>query len=248
MRLALASFPGLTSLASAAQAEFTRIPGAQQELRDYTDEYSRCMVRFHHADARALILSNTPNERLERDFGNLYTSRPLASVQECERLFIRDKVAFQLKPDAFRGALAAALVAKDLPQAETGNFADRAPLSHWAVSTPAVMTVEHGGAADTGKLGAKDRAAVEQLGRAWLSRYGECLVRGNARSAHDWIMSKPGSAMETSALAQLSPVFAGCLAQGESMTFGKVVLRDAVAVNYYRLAMAVPVSSNGVAH
>jgi hypothetical protein len=245
VRLAIASFLGLTSLAAAAHAEFTRVPGAQQELRDYTEEYSRCMVRFHHADARALILSNTPNDRLERDFGNLYTSKPLASVQECERLFIRDKVAFQLQPDAFRGALAAALIAKDMPKAEAGNFADRAPLSHWAVNTPAVLTVEHG---DAAKLGTKDRAAVEQIGRAWLSRYGECLVRGNARSAHDLILSKPGSAAEASALAQMNPVFAGCLAQGETMTFGKVVLRDAVAVNYYRLAMAAPVSSNGVAH
>lgn len=245
MKLATASFLGLTMLASAAHAEFTRIPGSQQELRDYVDEYARCMVRFHHADARALIVSDTPNDRLERDFGNLFTSKPLASVQECERLFIRQGVAFQLQPDAFRGALAHALIARDLPQAEPGSFADRAPLSHWAISIPAAMS---SGQDSKARLGTKDRAAVEQVGRAWLARYGECLVRGNPRASYDWILSKPGSADENDAVAQLNPVFAGCLAQGESMTFGKVVLRDAVAVNYYRLAMAAPVSSNGVAH
>lgn len=240
MKLALASLLGVTLLATSAHAEFSRRPGSPQELRDYITEYAKCMVRYHHADARALILSDVPNNRLERDFGSIYTPRPLASVQECERLFIRDGVAFQLQPDTFRGALAQALVQHDVPQADAANFADRAPLSHWTV--PAVAD----GAA--GKTSTQRRALGEEIGRAWLARYGECLVRGNARASHGWILAKPGSAEEKAAVAELNPVFAGCLAQGETMTFGTAVLRDAVAINYYRLAMAAPVSSDGVAH
>ena len=125
MRKAVASLLAACTLATSAGAQLQGLSGSEQELREYVGEYARCMVRYHHGEARKLVLSDAPNDRLERDFGSIYTSKPLVLVTECDKLVIRDGFALRLDPDMFRGALAQELVLNDLHAAETGGFSNR---------------------------------------------------------------------------------------------------------------------------
>ncbi|MEQ1497191.1 MAG: hypothetical protein ABL914_00895 [Novosphingobium sp.] len=247
MRLGLAPILALGMLSSAANAQYETRSGSQQELREYTGEYARCMVLFQHVEARKLVLSNTPNDRLEHNFGSIYTTKPLAHVMGCDGLVIRDGHAFVIQPDIFRALLAQELVIADLRTAETGNFVNRAPLTHWQPVSLAEFSAKRPSPSDPTRRLTVEQAYAEELGRTWLSHYGECIVRGNSQASYDWIVAKKGSVAEKGALTALQPVFASCLVQGETLTFGKTVLHGAIAINYYRLAMAAPVSANGVA-
>ncbi|MGB7656662.1 MAG: hypothetical protein WBL74_14405 [Novosphingobium sp.] len=237
----------LATLSTAASAQYEARSGSVAELRENTREYARCMVLYQHVEARNLVLSNTPNDRLEREFGSIYTTKPLAKVMGCDRLVIRDGHAIILQPDLLRGSLAQELVIADLKVAEADNFATRAPLSHWQPGTMADYAAKRPLQAGPVRHITVEQAYAEELGRAWLSRYGECVVRGNSAASYGWITAKPGTEAEKAEITALQPVFASCLAQGETLTFGKAVLQGAVAINYYRLAMAAPVSASGVA-
>lgn len=242
MRFKLALFTVLSLTATAVSAQYQRLSGSEQELREYTRAYAKCMVIFNHVEARNLILRNTPNDRMERDFGSIYTSKPLALVPGCRELVLRNGYALVLQPDMFRAYLAEELVVADLKAPQTDNFVNRAALTHWAVpAQPNFAAI----ATDPAKRAALEKAYAEEFGRVWLSHYGECVVRGNSRSSFGLLVSMPGTSAEKAALSELKPALSGCLVQGETLTFGKVVLRGAIAVNYYRLAHATPVATSG---
>ncbi len=75
---------------------------------------------------------------------------------------------------------------------------------------------------------------------AWLSRYGECVVRQEPAKARYWLLTPPDSPEEISRINDLRPAFADCLNEG-TMKFNRTTMRGAVAINYYRLAMATRV-------
>lgn len=247
MKLRLALFAACAMTASAVGAQYERMSASETELRENMCEYAKCMVLYNHVDARKLVVSNTPNDRLEFEFDTIYTSKPLALVPGCRRLVIRTDYALVLQPDMLRSYLAEELIIADLKIPETGNFANRAPLSHWPAPSASDFESQRNLATDP-----KRRAQIEQeysvaYGRVWLSHYGECVVRSNSKSAHEWIVAKPDSSQAAAAIDRLRPALGACLAEGESLKFGKDVLRGALAVSYYRLAMAAPVVTNGVA-
>jgi hypothetical protein len=237
----------LGALATPAGAQIMAVSVSQQELLEYHDEYAKCMVRYRHNEARKLVLSNTPNHRLEHDFRSIYTTNALLHVSGCPNLLIRDGRAFVLQPDMFRAALAHELIKADLKTAEANNFVDRAPLSHWMPPSQAMLDSQRAAQKNTKRRGKLEKVHAEDVGRAWLSRYGDCVAHGNSKASHEWVVSKAGTPTEQAAIATLQPVFAACLVEGEKLTFGKEVLRGAVAINYYRLAMADRVSANGAA-
>jgi hypothetical protein len=229
-----------------AHAQYQKVPGSQKELREYTQEYAKCMVRNYHSRARELVLSNTPNERLERQFGDIYSSKPLAFFAGCRNLLIRDGIGFVLLPELLRAALAEALIFSELIKLPENDFGDRALLAHWEgepeADFEARLLKEHN-ARKKSEMGSLHQ---QKIVMAWLSRFGECVVRGNPRASHVWITSKDNSVEEDNALKLMQPVFGDCLAEGERLNFGKYVLRDTVAINYYRLALAKPVIAIGV--
>jgi hypothetical protein len=233
--------------ATTASAQIMAVPVSQQELLEYHEEYAECMVRYRRLEARKLVLSNTPNHRLEHDFRSIYTTKALLNVSGCPNLLIRDGRAFVLQPDMFRAALAHELIKADLKNAETNNFVDRVPLSHWMPPSPAMLDSQRAAQKNTKRHAKLEKAHGEEVGRAWLSRYGDCVAHGNSKASHEWVVSKPGTPVEQAAIATLQPAFAACLVAGEKLTFSKEVLRGAVAINYYRLAMADRVSANGAA-
>jgi hypothetical protein len=73
---------------------------------------------------------------------------------------------------------------------------------------------------------------------AFLSHYGECIVRADTAGAKALLLATPDSADEAARFAALGPSLSRCLPEGTTLRFGKVTLRGSVAINYYRLAYA----------
>lgn len=219
----------------------------QREYAGDVYDYATCTVRNYHNRSRDLILADIDNAAMERKFGDLYTSKPLAFVSGCRELFLRDRQGIAIDPDLFRYALAAVLVKRDFANDPSAGFSNVAPLSHRAPESEAQYQ------AKLGATGSEKRRAQikfehdKDLTQAWLAQFGECVARKNPVSAKDWIVSSPESAAENAAIKQMSPEFSACLAEGEALTFPKTILRGTVAINYYRLAMAMPVHSTGAA-
>jgi hypothetical protein len=68
--------------------------------------------------------------------------------------------------------------------------------------------------------------------------FGECIVRTDPVNAHRLLMTDPASADEAAAVSALQPAFSNCVAEGQHLNTTRSVVRDVVALNYYRLARA----------
>ena len=218
---------------------------AQREYVGDVYDYATCTVRNYPSRSRDLILADVDNKTMERKFGDLYTSKPLAFVPGCRELFLRDRQGIAIDPDLFRYALAAVLVKRDFGKAPSVQFSNVTPLSHRALEGEAQYQAKLGATSSE-----KRRAQIKfehdkDLTRAWLAQFGECVVRKNSVAAKDWIVSAYDSVDESAAVKRMSPEFSACLVEGEALTFPKAILRGTVAINYYRLAMALPAHSTG---
>lgn len=225
------------SMASGSAACAEPAPGLRGEQLEYVQSYAKCKVRDNRGSAQKLVLSNVSDERMAHDFSDIYVKEPMAYVRACRELVIRDGVAFRLQPDMFRAAIAEELVTSEM-KSPIASLADRAPLQHWQPESDSALA-ERLAKASNGN--AKARAQSEHdaaNATVWLSVYGECVVRKDAAGAWSWIVAKPGSPAEASAIAQLKPSLGECLTAGEALNFSKDILRGTIAVNYYRLAKA----------
>ncbi len=81
---------------------------------------------------------------------------------------------------------------------------------------------------------AKRRAS--EVGRIYLSRFGECIVRANPSGSLNLLKSPITSPAEDAAFAALGGTLKSCLIDEYSLSLNKTVLRGAIAYNYYRLA------------
>lgn len=238
------AFAAAALIATSAQAE--PMPGSRAEQVEYTHAYAKCKVRGNHKRAHDLVLSNLSDAQMERKFDDLYSSRAIAVLVGCRDLSIRPGVAFRLQPEMLRGALAQELIRLDLRKGPIADLSNRPALSH---RQPESQETYKNRLA-TAKF-ARQRLKIEQerdneIAAAWLSIYGECVVRQQPAGAWAWIMSSPESKDEAAAMATVKPALAECLTEGRALNFAKDVLRASLATNYYRLAMSKPAAMTGV--
>lgn len=127
------------------------------------------------------------------------------------------------------------------------SFADRLPLAQ-----PATVSAEKQAELLAKAKGSSKRKDLEQEfakqnALAWLSRYGECVVRQDPVNSRYWLLTPPNIPEEASRIKALQPAFGACLSNG-TMKFNRIMMRGTVAVNYYRLAMATVVQGAGSNH
>ncbi len=230
MRVALRSALAAVLIAATAASADTGAEAAR--TRTVARDYSRCVVKKHGDAASAAIMSDSGNGDIERHYAGLMDSDCLGMVA--------GSVQLRFGGDQFRYALADALVRARLAGQPADSFADRLPLAH--LPSPAPGTLD----AALAKVKTKreqdevrkqyERAVVT----AWMSRYGECVVRREPEKARRWLLTEPDQPEEISRINDLRPAFAECFTDG-TMTFNRTTMRGAVAINYYRLAMATRV-------
>ncbi|HEX8225600.1 MAG TPA: hypothetical protein VF605_17455 [Allosphingosinicella sp.] len=209
-----------------------------KETRALTHAYARCVVKRQAAKASEAIVANVGNDVLLHDYRMLI--RP-----ECLTREVNQTVQMRFGGDLYRYALADALVSRELAARPAPDLETVPRLVHHDPGEPPRPVDARGRKLGKRKL----EAALERHGEAeafaFLSRYGECIVRVDTAGARALLASTPDSAEEATRFAALRPALARCLPEGQTLRFGKAALRGSVAINYYRLAQAARPSAGG---
>jgi hypothetical protein len=136
-----------------------------------------------------------------------------------------------------RNVIAEMLVRRELANVPPPVLDEVPGLSHRSPGDPA--TTDSDGRPLAGHKAELALAAYERdRAAAYLSRFGECVVRVNPAGSKALLMSDEGTATEAAAFSALSTALGTCVAEGRTLNFDKWTLKGSIAVNYYRLAMA----------
>lgn len=196
--------------------------------------YADCVVKREHDLAAKAILDNVGNAELYKHYPNLF-------VPDCLGEAAGAGAQMSFGGDLYRYALAGALVRKDLAGRTLDDLDQVAPLDHLPVSRDAALDGDR-------KLGKWKQERLtksyqESLASHFLSQYGECVVRTDPAGAKSVLLSKPTRPDEAAAFQALMPALRNCMPADNTLSFGPLVLRGALAINYYRLAYAPRVAA-----
>jgi hypothetical protein len=209
-----------------------------KETRLLTHAYAQCVVRRQAAKAAQAIVGNADNKAILRDYPALI--RP-----ECLARHTNQTTRMRFGGDLYRYALADALVNRDMAAGPVPDLESVPRLDHRDPGEPPQPVDSEGRKLGKRKLEAALRAHRESSAFAFLSRYGECVVRVDAAGAKGLLLTKPDSAEEAARFAALRPALGHCLPEGRTMRSGKAALRGTIAINYYRLAHAARANAAG---
>lgn len=87
------------------------------------------------------------------------------------------------------------------------------------------------------RAGSKGEDADYQRWYAWVSRFGECVVRADPAGAAAVLKTRPGSSEEKSTMAEVASAATGCADSGK-VEIDVMTFRGTVALNYLRLSDA----------
>ena len=221
--MALLGLPGLASAAE-AEPEFST-----RETRAMMHDYAECVVEKQRAKASEAIVANVDNAALMRRY-------PMLISPTCLSDTAKSSVQMRFTGDLYRYALADALVNRELAGWTAGDLAAVPRLAHGEPGEPPAKTTPSGKPVGKRKYEAALEAYSTRSGFAYLSRFGECVVRSDAQNSKGLVLTRPDTPQEAAAFAALRPALQTCLPEGETLRFGKVALRGTIAINLYRLA------------
>ena len=193
--------------------------------------YARCVVKMKRIQAGEAIISNSDNGTIMKRYSDLISSECMAQTG--------GSVQMRFGGDLYRYALADALVNSEFSAGGDSNFSNRLPLAHLLTGTQAELDAAVAKTKSKSKRAELEEDFKKRFGVAWLSRYGECVVRRDPVKARLWLLTPPDGPEETSRITDLMPAFNECLGEG-TLKFNRVTMRGTVAINYYRLAKATP--------
>jgi len=202
-----------------------------EAARAVMHDYAKCVVDQQPRRASNAIVANFSTAKLLTDY-------PMLFSPDCLAQFGRGTGAMSFAGDLYRYALAGALFDRELAERPVPDLSAVPPLEHMEAPTaPEAIS------ASEKKLSTKKRQDAQkkyevQIVSAFLSRYGECLVRTDPVGSKALLLSKPDSDEERARFTALDPALATCLPEGRTFDFGKIPLRGSIALNYYRLAQA----------
>jgi hypothetical protein len=201
------------------------------ETRKLIHAYGTCVVKNQQRRASEAILRNLDNSNLLRSYPQLIDGACL--------LFAAGAGAqARFTGDEYRYALADGLVRRTLADAPPPQLDAVPRLDHREPEEAPSKLDKKGRPLKPARYEAAVLAHQQKQAYAYLSRYGECVVRSNPAGARALLLSEPSTAEENSRFGDLRTALGTCLPEGASLQFGKLALRGTIAVNYYRLAMA----------
>jgi hypothetical protein len=233
--IALASALGVIATPAAAQTRTSGPTASAAEMRQVHARFGDCVVKKHHAAARAYVL--TPDMGAD--------DRPLERLADGNCLLaatsgVRARVQMRFPADTMRYALAEALVRRDaLAPAAVANAA---PLVQPTFDA-ARYEPKAGRTMKPAELASLEEQRTKRLATVYVAAYGECVVRTDPAGAHALLRTEPESAAEAAAIGALRPALGNCLPDGQTLSFGKFIIRGTVAMNFYRLANAPRVAA-----
>lgn len=227
LSLALAAPAG----AAPGGSEWSDADYSTRETRALTHAYARCVVKRQPAKASEAIARNVDNSAILRDY-------PMLIREECLSRQVRQMTRMRFGGDLYRYALADALVNRELAAQPTPDLDSVPRLGHRELGDPPQPIDGKGRKLGKRKLETALATYREEAAFAFLSLYGECVVRADTAGARALLLTGPDSVEEVARFGALRPALARCLPEGETLRSGKSALRGSIAVNYYRLAHA----------
>jgi hypothetical protein len=202
-----------------------------KETRRIAYDYAKCVVGRHPAAASEALLSNVDNGTITKRYGALIDG-------ECLVRNTHASAKMKFTGDLYRYALADALVSREFASGPVPDFSAVPPLVHRPVPDDPSPLGPRSSKADKRRY----EDAVKQLEEAKafraLSEFGECVVRSSPGASRALLLTQPETPPEAAGFDAIRPALELCLPEGRTLSFGKLVLRGTIAVNYYRLAHA----------
>lgn len=223
-------FAFLFGMAAAGVAALGEPQFTAKETRRLLDDYGRCIVKRWPKLAGDAIRRNADNSELMKRYRVLIDGSCLP---------VRGQGALRVKfeGDQYRYALADALVRQELAAVPPPVLDDVPQLQRREPVEPSKLS-RSGKPLKPAQYAAAVRGYEQAQAFDYLSRYGECVVRIDPAAAKALLMTAPETSEESARFAAMSTALATCVAEGRTMSFGKLALRGTIAVNYYRLAKA----------
>lgn len=200
------------------------------DTRQAIEQYGRCIAAKEERIASAAIVRNIDNGTLVRNYSRLIDGR-------CMPTPAHSTIKVKFVGDQFRYALADGLVRRQLLRLPPPVLDGVAPLDH-REPTPPSRADKKGRPLSEAKYAEAVKNYEQAQAFAYVSRFGECVVRANPAGARALLATASDSVEEKAAFANLSSAMGNCLEEGSKIELSKLVLRGTVAVNYYRLAAA----------
>lgn len=203
------------------------------ETRRIAYDYARCVIgnARNAAAASDVLLGNVDNDTIKTKYGRLIDGNCLVST-------IHAGGQMKFPADLYDYALADALVGRELAALPVPNLSNVAPLERRKLPPEPAPPPANAGKSEKARYAKALKDFDDAKSLRALGEYGECIVRTNPAGAKALLLTRPETAAETSSFDALRDAFAQCLPEGRTLSFGKVVLRGTIAVNYYRLAQA----------
>lgn len=199
-------------------------PVSADKARKILGDFAKCAVKKHPGIAREFVLMNA-NEWLAGDkFAKIAGGNCLGYHQG----------QLTIPREYYRGALADRLVAVDF---ETGFVLKPDALAPLSWSEPTLP-------ADTAKTASSASEALQltaynlALANYQIAKLSECIVRADPAGSAEVLKAAVDSQQELAALKSMNMIIAGCVASGQTISFNRTNLRNALAITYYRLASA----------
>jgi hypothetical protein len=196
--------------------------------RKIMSEFARCVVDTYSKKANEVIVSNIDNSTIQKRYGLLTDGDCLGKTA--------GSVQLTMGGDLFRYALADAIFQKNFATRPSLNFTQVAKLEHVSFRDRAVFEAEIAKVKNKRKRDQMEYVFDQYNGVAYLSRFGECVVRLNPVAARNLLLTSVASPAELAAIAPLRPALAECLMPGRTVTFNAAMIRGVTAINYVRLA------------
>ena len=235
-----------TILAVAASAAAVAAPQSgdsdlsTKEIRAVVHAYAKCVIERRPALAAEAIQRNVSN-------AILYKSYPKLIDGGCLKSSPHEQLTARFGGDLYRYALADALVNRDLARFSGNDFSALPKLDHRVPGEAPTRITAKGKKLSAKQYDEAVKSYDEERSFAYLSMYGECVVRIAPLQAQALLLTRPDSPEESVRFRSLSPALSSCLPEGATLKFGKVTLRGTIAINYYRLAMAARAAATGTA-
>lgn len=212
-----------------------------KETRALMHAYAKCVVKKQPAKAAEAIAANVDNAVILKRY-------PMLISPECLGNAAREDVHMRFMGDLYRYALADALVGRGLAGWTVPDLAAVPRLDHRDPEAPPSRVTEKGKPLAKRKYAEALETHEREVAYAYLSRYGECVVRSDPNGSKALLLTGPDSPAEAAAFNALRPAFQACLPEGRTLRFGRVTLRGSIAINYYRLAHAARATGAGASN
>ena len=214
-----------------------------EKVRRVGAAFGDCVVKRRTREAQAFVLYDPISDRDEDRRQTRLIQRVADSGCLLEAAQSMGGVEMHFPGDTMRYVLADALFRSELmnkPPLE--DVSQLALLQHPKFNASKYQ-------AEAGKI-LKPKEAAElaenrdkELSRIVFSRFGECVVRMDPKSAEQLLRTAVLSPEEDKAFAALKDALSVCVPENATVSLNKMTVRGTVAYNYYRLARAPRVAA-----